>query len=402
MKVFKIKGATALLYSIFSLSVFLTSCQLQEETEQPEPIEQPGIEPQPENPSECITKASSDNGTIIPGQYVVKYKSENEGFSVSSSEDPIAVLRKHNVPEHAMKKIYEGQLKIVAARLNNSQVENLRREPSIEAIEPDRIVSIVSCYTEINEQSVPWGVTRVGYGDASAKTAWIIDTGIDLDHPDLNVDINRSKSFIEGSTPNDEHGHGTHVAGTIGARNNYKGVVGVASNAKVVALKVMDGGGKGSMSNVIAAVNHVALYGKAGDVVNMSIGGESSKILDQAVTSAANKGILFSVAAGNYSTTAIGSSPARVNHPNVFTISAMDDQDTWASFSNYGNDCVDFCAPGVNINSTHKDGGYANMSGTSMATPHVAGLLLLKGKNILTSGFVKNDPDGTPDPIAHK
>ena len=253
----------------------------------------------------------------------------------------------------------------------------------------------------VNEQTIPWGIKRVGWGDGSGKTVWIIDSGVSLSHPDLNVDTRRSKNFLDDTSPEDDHGHGTHVAGTIAAKNNYIGVVGVAANASIVALKVMNQSGKGSTSSVIAAVNYVSKNAKPGDVVNMSIGGEISEIMDKAVREASEKGILFAIAAGNSSTQANLSSPARANGSNIFTVSAMNDQDSWASFSNYGNDCVDYCAPGVNIVSTHKGTGYATMSGTSMATPHVAGLLLLNGTNITTDGFVKNDPDEVADPIAH-
>lgn len=375
-----------------------------EENEEPTPVVgqplPPSPEPAPGPPGDCITQASADNGKVIEGAYVVQYKSEEAG--IQSGESSLSILSNARIPEGRVRFIYAGKFRAFSARLDQSQVELLKKDPAVQSIEPDRIVSIVSCSTAINEQTVPWGIERVGYGDGTGKTAWIIDTGVDLDHPDLNVDANRSKSFITGTTPDDDHGHGTHVAGTVGAKNNYTGVRGVAANAKIVALKVMDSGGKGNMSAVIAAVNHVSQHGRPGDVVNMSIGGETSKILDQAVTDAANKGIYFAVAAGNQRTEANLSSPARVNHPNIFTVSAMDDQDTWASFSNYGSDCVDYCAPGVRISSTTKNGGYATMSGTSMATPHVAGLLLLKGKNIVTNGYVKDDPDGKPDPIAHK
>jgi subtilisin family serine protease len=155
------------------------------------------------------------------------------------------------------------------------------------------------------------------------------------------------------------------------------------------------------MSGVIKGVDHGARNGKAGDVANMSLGGGVSTSLDNAVKSAASKGIFFSLAAGNEKTTATLSSPARAEGANIFTISAMDKNDTFASFSNYGNPPVDYCAPGVNIKSTYKGGGYVTFSGTSMAAPHAAGVLLLKNGSPQSSGFVNNDPDGKPDPIIH-
>jgi subtilisin family serine protease len=252
---------------------------------------------------------------------------------------------------------------------------------------------------------VTWSVRKTGYGNGENfqdKTVWIIDTGVDLDHPDLNVDKERSHSFISGQTSaDDNNGHGTHVAGIIGAINNTIGVVGVASGVKLVALKVLDQLGAGTLSSVVSAVAYISQNGKAGDVVNMSLGLEGiSATLDREVKAAADKGILFAIAAGNDGKLANNFSPGRVNHANVFTVSAVDSTGKFASFSNYGNDVVDVAAYGVRIFSTYMNGRYATLSGTSMAAPHVAGLLLIKGNNIPTYGVASNDPDGVADPIA--
>lgn len=177
--------------------------------------------------------------------------------------------------------------------------------------------------------------------------------------------------------------------------------MGVASGAKIVALKVLDQLGEGRLSSVISALTYVRQNGKAGDVVNMSLGLEGvSTTLDREVQSTASLGILFAIAAGNDAKLASGFSPGRLNHSNIFTVSAVDSTGRFASFSNYGNDAVDVAAYGVRILSTYSNGRYAILSGTSMAAPHVAGLLLIKGVNIPTSGSATNDPDGAPDPIA--
>lgn len=191
---------------------------------------------------------------------------------------------------------------------------------------------------------------------------------------------------------------GTHVAGTIAAINNDEGVIGVAAGASVVAVKVLDRRGYGSYSGVMAGVDHVATYGEPGDVANMSLGGPPSDALDNAVITAAQQGIIFTLAAGNESDHANNHSPARANGGNIYTISAMQEGDTWAYFSNYGNPPVDYCAPGVGIRSTWKGGGYNTISGTSMAAPHAAGILLLLG-GARSDGYVDGDPDGNPDPI---
>jgi len=250
-------------------------------------------------------------------------------------------------------------------------------------------------------QETPWGITRVHGGiSAVGKVAWIIDTGIDLDHPDLNVDVNRSRTFVstgrDSKNPDDNDGHGTHVAGTIAAIDNDFGVIGVAAGATVVAVKVLGPAG-GTLSDVIKGIDYVGAKGSSGDVANMSLGGGASKALDDAVIAAASSGVKFVIAAGNSGSDANNYSPARANGTNIYTISAMNNKDTWASFSNWGNPPVDYCAPGVSIKSTYKDGGYKTLSGTSMAAPHAAGVLLLGSSH--SDGYVEGDPDGDADPI---
>ncbi|HOZ78004.1 MAG TPA: S8 family serine peptidase, partial [Ferruginibacter sp.] len=185
-------------------------------------------------------------------------------------------------------------------------------------------------------------------------------------------------------------------------KNNTTGILGVASGATLVSLRVLDENGDGALSNIVQALAYVSTNGRAGDVVNLSLGQDGiSAILDQQVINTANKGIYISIAAGNDGSPAMDFSPSRVNGRNIYTVSAIDSTGKFASFSNYGNEAVDFAAPGVRILSTFLNGRYAVMSGTSMAAPHVAGLLLLNGNNINSSGTVLNDPDPVPDPIAH-
>ncbi|RMD90408.1 MAG: S8 family peptidase, partial [Alphaproteobacteria bacterium] len=170
-------------------------------------------------------------------------------------------------------------------------------------------------------QTTPWGIARVG-GPANGvgRTAWVIDTGIDLDHPDLNVDVARSVNFAAGkNSPDDQNGHGTHVAGTIGAIDNSVGVVGVAAGATLVAVRVLDRNGSGTFADVIAGVDYVAANGAPGDAANMSLGGGFNQTLNDAVIAASNKGIFFALAAGNESTDASTKSPASAEGPNIYT-----------------------------------------------------------------------------------
>lgn len=323
------------------------------------------------------------------------------------------ILKRAGISDGEVEHVYGTAIKGFSVKIPPGQLKKLENDPAVSYIEEDKIVILAPPPGKgkpkdggdggdgNSVQETPWGVTRVNGGvTTSVGTAWILDSGIDLDHPDLNVDIARSRSFLSGkqeNNPDDQNGHGTHVAGTIAAIDNTEGVIGVAPGATVVSVRVLDRRGSGSYSGVIAGIDYVGLIGQSGDVANMSLGGSFSQAINDAVVAASGK-VKFALAAGNESTDADNKSPASANGSNIYTISAMGNGDNWASYSNYGNPPVDYCAPGSSIRSTWKSGGYNTISGTSMATPHVAGILLLG--NIRTDGTVTDDPDGNADPIA--
>lgn len=360
----------------------------------------------------------------IPGQFIVVFNDATfkgiDKFQQAQAADNMiqTVTSNYEISSESIMNRYQYAVSGFTAQLSESQLERLKNDERVDYIEQDRIVTLAPpCGTpkggpcdgdgggggDTDGQTTPYGITRVGGGITSSGTAWVIDTGIDLDHPDLNVDVNRSRTFFtkgkDSKSADDGNGHGSHVAGTIGAIDNGTDVIGVAAGATLVAVKVLDSRGSGSYSGVIAGVDYVAANASSGDVANMSLGGPVSQALDDAVKNAASTGVKFALAAGNSSEDAANHSPARANGANIYTISAIDSNDIFASFSNFGNPPVDFAAPGVGVLSTWKDGGTNTISGTSMASPHVAGLLLLG--NITSDGTASNDPDGDPDPIAH-
>jgi subtilisin family serine protease len=352
---------------------------------------------------DCATVSAAHAGDSIEGQYIVAFSGSQSSASSRAVEQSAGdVLARNKINPQSLRQTFTGKLSGFIAKLAKEEAETLKKDVAVAMIEQDRIITLNHCFTVAAPRLITWNVNRVGYGDGRGKTAWVIDTGIDFDHPDLNVDAARSRSFIRSTNADDENGHGTHVAGIIGAKNNTFGVLGVASEATLVALKVLDKDGEGTLSAIVLALSYVNTHAKAGDVVNMSVGGEAaSEILDQQVRNTAAQGIFIAIAAGNEGEPAGNYSPGRTNGANIYTVTAVDSLDRFASFSNYGNDVVDVAAPGVRILSCWINNRYAYASGTSMAAPHVAGLLLLKGNNISSSGTAKNDPDGVADVIAH-
>jgi len=357
------------------------------------------------------------DGMPIEGSYIVVMETEISNFQKSTSLQKTAamvertslnILDEANINKKALNRVYATAIQGFHAIISAGEAELLINDKRVKFIEQDFVIKKKPSPDPVDPpagQTVPWGITRVGGGATytGSHVAWIIDSGVDLDHPDLNVDVARSAYFVSRvSSADDDNGHGTHVAGTIAAIDNDIQVVGVAAGATVVPVKVLDRRGSGSLSGVIAGIDYVAANAASGDVANMSLGGGVSTALDDAVYNASQEGIYFALAAGNESDDADNHSPARVNGPNIFTVSALGSNDLWALFSNYGNPPVDYAAPGVSIFSLYKKGGTATMSSTSMAAPHMAGVLLLTNGHPNTDGYVLNDPDGDPDPIAHE
>lgn len=357
---------------------------------------------------EATAEAPAGGAMAIANQYLCQFDS---------------TVKKNNVRSEAGKAVgpelgrilfvYENTIRGFAVRLpaspgpQNATTRLRAHNPKIRRCVPDGVVRADGGSARPggggSGQTTPWGVSRVGGpGDGSglANRAFVIDSGVDISHPDLRVDLTDAYDFIDNDTvPQDGYGHGTHVAGIIGALNNGIGVVGVAAGVRIVPIRVLDNTGYGADSGVTAAIDYVAGHAVSGDVINLSLVADNiDPVMESAVTAVADQGVRVVIAAGNNSANAGNYSPGRVDHLNVFTVSSFGSRDTFSRFSNYGNPPIDFAEPGESITSTYLNGGYATLSGTSMAAPHLTGILLLEAAPQI-GGTVKRDPDGHPDTI---
>jgi subtilisin len=362
--------------------------------------------------------------------------------SAGAAADAEATARDHGV---ATTYLYEHALAGFAGAVPEGRLRALQRDPRVASVERDLAVTVAA-------QTVPTGVKRVfadanpavpttGTGRAVDAAVAVIDTGVDASHPDLEVVSTIDCTVESGGGPpwsrtascqaggHDDNGHGTHVAGTIAAKDDGSGVVGVAPGARVWGVKVLRADGSGSTATIIAGVDHVTANAAAIDVANMSLGGSgSSSALDTAISNSVAAGVTYVIAAGNESTNVSQVMPA--GHPQALTVSALADydglaggladptcanhgrDDGFASFSNYGAG-VDLIAPGVCIRSTWPGGGYVTGSGTSMAAPHVAGAAALLASTGMADPQIRSelkargnldwdasaDPDGIKEPL---
>ncbi|MFA0823133.1 MAG: disaggregatase related repeat-containing protein [Methanomethylovorans sp.] len=291
----------------------------------------------------------------------------------------------------------------VAAELPQKAIDALSKNPNVDFIEPDYEIHIMEADGQIQADEIPWGIARInainaqsaGFTGKGIKVA-VLDTGIDYTHPDLKVNYIGGYDFVNvDNYPMDDHGHGTHVAGTIAALNNGVGVIGAAPQAQLYAVKVIGSSGSASYSNLIAGIEW-AVNNNA-DIITMSLGGTvSSSTLREACDNAYSKGIVLVGAAGNSGSNVVY--PAA--YDSVIAVSAIDTTNTRASWSCYGSE-IELAAPGVNIKSTALGGSYEYMNGTSMATPHVTGTVasLLSSKVTATSYDLNKNGEWDPAEI---
>ncbi len=350
-----------------------------------------------------LAPVASVAGQAIPGSYIVVVK---------AGADPTSVAAIAGV---GPKYVYTAAVNGFAADLNQGQLTALQHNKNVDYIEPDQEVT-----ADVTQTGATWGIDRIDQRSlplsgtysytttASTVYVYVIDTGIYTAHPDFGGRAAVAYDAL-GGNGQDCNGHGTHVSGTIGG-NAY----GVAKGVKLRAVRVLNCSGSGSTSGVIAGINWVRANATKPAVANMSLGGGYSSSMNTAVTNLANSGVFLAVAAGNSSANACNYSPSSASA--VFTVAASTSTDARASYSNYGS-CVDAYAPGSSIKSDWLNGGTNTISGTSMATPHVAGVAALyKGTygdaatstvsswiiNNSTASKITGNPSGTPNRLLYK
>lgn len=369
----------------------------------------------------ATTREMTAVAKTIPNEYIVVLKNTNTPSNVSVSAMVDTLSTRHKLtPRYTYTSAFKG----FAAKVPRSKLTTLLADPSVAYILQDKAITLndlvappeKAINVDIEGQTLPPGIKRIGANLSSQKAGdgqseisnvavAVIDTGIQSNHPDLNVVGGYNCVSTKRSAWSDGNGHGTHVAGTIGAKDDGVGVVGVAPGVPLYAVRVLDNNGSGSTSSVMCGLDWVTRNANTVTpkivAANMSLGGTGSSDTNcgktnndpqhTAICSLVSAGVTLVVAAGNESDDAAYHVPAAYSE--VITVSAIadydgivggkgrvtcrtDKDDTFATFSNYGAP-VDIAAPGVCILSTWLGGGYKTISGTSMASPHVAGAIAL-------------------------
>ncbi|HEX6353959.1 MAG TPA: S8 family serine peptidase [Actinophytocola sp.] len=306
----------------------------------------------------------ADSANAVDGSYIVAYK---DGAAAEAASTAASLGSKVT---HKYSAVLNGGF---AASMSEQQAKELAADPDVAFVQQNQTLSITTDQPNppswgldrIDQRSLPLNSNYSYTTTASNVHAYIIDTGMDLDHSAYTGRSTSGFDAIDGGTAEDGHGHGTHVAGTVGGTT-----FGVAKGVQLVAVRVLNNSGSGTTAQVVAGINWVTQNAIKPAVANMSLGGGADSALDSAVADSIASGVTYAIASGNSNANACTFSPARV--PTAITVNASTNTDARASFSNFGN-CTDIFAPGQNITSSWLANGTNTISGTSMATPHVAG-----------------------------
>lgn len=424
MNILKLKVAMFGFLALIAMSVLMTSCE-QDALPTPEAVETTLKKQKPlqvdvneQGEKTYIVMFKTDTGKKKARENELKSIKSRENMSKTTKrmsddfkKEVETMTKKLNVSSEKVRDYYtffDG----ASMKLTAQEAKDLENNPLIESIETDEKIRVeLPKPEELSGEAPPQNATKSytdyygwfnyntgGYSLNGANKytwIWIVDTGIDLNHPELNVvtNLNYAKSFV-GGTPDDCNGHGTHVAGIAAAKANNYGMVGISEGAWVVPVRILDcygyePYGTTFRSQLIASLNHIYSGSISGDVVNMSVRqyGSLGSSLTIALNNLNNKGVYVVMAAGNENTPAHQCYPARYNNSLAKTVASMDYNGTMSWFSNYGRNPVDYIATGAGVYSTYKNGGFTTMSGTSMATPVVAGIIHARGALPTVRGY---------------
>jgi hypothetical protein len=391
-----------------------------------------------------IQSANVSDGDIIPGQYIVLLKvgikpeksslfcyDEAQGIMRSKTQK---VLHNSGISDREPVQVYGSVIEGFTIQLSRAEAMALEKNPAVEGVYPDKMVyaeEIIPDKTAETKgkpkiwpmdpavQWTPGGIKTVGgVPDYQSYTgynneAWILSTGIDLDHPDLNVDITKGKNFVSTKPPNDDNGRGTFSAGVIAALNNSYGVIGVAPGARVVPVKVLNQRNIGTMSNILAGLNYAYANAAAYDVIDIPfLIVPPDPAFDNAVIAcgARPEPLFVTIPAGGNADDVSNYSPARANGQNIFTVAAITVdfydgtlEDPCTYYSAFGEG-VDYYCPGSNVYSTSMGGYYVLQASTAPAASHLAGVLLVThGTPASYESLTCNifEGDGWTHPVPH-
>ncbi len=361
-----------------------------------------------------VAVEGTQNPSAIDGQYIVVMK---PGAQAAANRSAAVALARSNGAQ--VQREYANALQGFAARLPQRALDVLRSNSNVDYIEVDQTITLNATQSpatqgldRVDQRALPLNNSYTYNFTGSGVTAYIIDTGVRFSHTDFGGRAVTGHDAIDGGSADDCNGHGTHVAGTVGG-----GTYGVAKSVRIVGVRVLNCQGSGSNSQVIAGIDWVTGNHAAGApaVANMSLGGSASSALDTAVRNSIADGITYAVAAGNSNANACNQSPARVAE--AITVGSTTVADARSSFSNFGT-CLDIFAPGSSITSAWhtSDTATNTISGTSMASPHVAGAAALfvqqNGSvspqavrdglvNSATTGVITNAGSGSPNRLLY-
>lgn len=326
--------------------------------------------PLSDDPSGTGTIKNQGATGAIDGSYTVVLKGEHSRSKTTAkavSQQATSLTKTYG---GKVSHTYSAALRGFSVKISGDAARKLAADPAVDYVSQNTKVKASETWglDRIDQEDLPLDDSYKAPNDGADSTVYVVDTGLDMTHPDFEGRAKSGPDFVDGDDDSSDcQGHGTHVAGTVGSKT-----YGVAKKTNLVGVRVLDCQGSGSTDAITKAIDWVTQNAPEASVGNMSLGGGKDPALDDAVENSTKGGVVWAVAAGNETSDACNVSPGGA--PSAYTTGSTDETDKLSDFSNYG-ECVDINAPGTDITSTSNGGGTEEMSGTSMASPHAAGAL---------------------------